>query len=132
MIYINSKGAMGTLTNMNYPMSKKLEDFLSGNASELDHETSDELDRYEKHCKHIVEMNRARQSKNPGSAGGSGSSGAAVSITPKKNPHVGRIKMASRYKLSPYGNELEVSEEAEHVYKKLMFHGQLPNSSVKK
>ena len=45
---------MGTLTNMNYPMSKKLEDFLSGNASEIDHQTSDELDRYEKHYKHLV------------------------------------------------------------------------------
>ena len=117
---------------MSYPMSKKLEDFLSGNASELDHQTSDELDRYEKHCKHIVDMKRATQSKNLGSSGVSGSSCAAVSITPKKNPHVGRIKMASRYKLSPYDNKLEVSEEAEHAYKKLMFHGQLPNSSVKK
>ena len=99
---------------------------------EIDQETSDELDKYGKHCKHLVEKNRAAKIKKLSSVGGSRSSGATVSITPKKNPHVGRIKIVSRYNLSPYDKEIKVSEEVEDMYKKLMVHSGNPNSSIKK
>ncbi|KAI4993884.1 hypothetical protein ZWY2020_008197 [Hordeum vulgare] len=100
-----------------YPMSEKLTAFLAtGDQDEMDADLVEELDDYESHLVDFFKKKRAAEAT-PAAARSNDMTGEAgvQSVTPKPNPHKGRVKKPSRFQLSPYDDEIKVSNEEEDV-----------------
>ncbi|KAI5006630.1 hypothetical protein ZWY2020_033873 [Hordeum vulgare] len=125
------------LQMVEYPLSDKLTAFLAtGDQDEIDADLAEELDDYERYlgdffkkkCATATAAGAARSNNMEGETG-------VQSVTPKTNPHKGRVKKSSRFKLSPYDDDINVISEEEDIYKKLMLSSKYKrngNSSIKK
>ncbi|KAI5003048.1 hypothetical protein ZWY2020_027698 [Hordeum vulgare] len=120
-----------------YPMSEKLTAFLAtGDQDEMDADLAEELDDYESHLVDFFKQKRAAEATATAARSNDMAGDAGVqSVTPKPNPHKGRVKKPSRFQLSPYDDEIKVSNEEEDVYAKLMLSSKFKrngNSTIKK
>ena len=119
-----------------YPLSDKLTAFLAtGDQDEIDADLAEELDDYERHLEDFFKKKRAAATT-AGAARSNNMAGetGVQSVTPKTNPHKERVKKPSRFKLSPYDDDINVTSE-EDIYKKLMLSSKYKmngNSSIKK
>ncbi|KAI4965667.1 hypothetical protein ZWY2020_051149 [Hordeum vulgare] len=119
-----------------YPMSEKLTAFLAtGDQDEMDADLAEELDDYESHLVDFFKQKRAPEATATAARSNDMAGDAGVqSVTPKLNPHKGRVKKPSRFQLSPYDDEIKVSNEEEDVYAKLMLSSKFKrngNSTIK-
>ncbi|KAI4995331.1 hypothetical protein ZWY2020_035234 [Hordeum vulgare] len=88
---------------------------------EMDVDLAKELDDYESHLVDFFKQKRAAEATATTTRSNDMAGDAGVqSVTPKPNPHKGRVKKSSRFQLSPYDDEIKVSNEEEDVYAKLM------------
>ncbi|KAE8777216.1 hypothetical protein D1007_49981 [Hordeum vulgare] len=110
------------LQMVEYPLSDKLTAFLAtGDQDEIDADLAEELDDYERYLEDFFKKKRAAATT-AGAARSNNMAGetGVQSVTPKTNPHKGRVKKPSRFKLSPYDDDINVTSEEEDIYKKLM------------
>ncbi|KAE8811722.1 hypothetical protein D1007_11522 [Hordeum vulgare] len=119
-----------------YPMSEKLTAFLATrDQDEMDADLAEELDDYESHLVDFFKQKRAAEATAIAARSNDMAGDAGVqSVTPKPNPHKGRVKKPSRFQLSPYDDEIKVSNEEEDVYAKLMLSSKFKrngNSTIK-
>ncbi|KAI4969464.1 hypothetical protein ZWY2020_000378 [Hordeum vulgare] len=125
------------LQMVEYPLSDKLTAFLAtGDQDEIDADLAEELDDYERHLEDFFKKKRAAATT-AGAARSNNMAGetGVQSVTPKTNPHKERVKKLSRFKLSPYDDDINVTSEEEDIYKKLMLSRKYKkngNSSIKK
>ncbi|KAI4969958.1 hypothetical protein ZWY2020_000872 [Hordeum vulgare] len=125
------------LQMVEYPLSDKLTAFLAtGDQDEIDADLAEELDDYERHLEDFFKKKRAAATT-AGAARSNNMAGetGVQSVTPKTNPHKERVKKPSRFKLSPYDDDINVTSEEEDIYKKLMLSSKYKkngNSSIKK
>ncbi|KAI4984627.1 hypothetical protein ZWY2020_017257 [Hordeum vulgare] len=125
------------LQMVEYPLSDKLTAFLAtGDQDKIDADLAEELDDYERHLEDFFKKKRAAATT-AGAARSNNMAGetGVQSVTPKTNPHKERVKKPSRFKLSPYDDDINVTSEEEDIYKKLMLSSKYKkngNSSIKK
>lgn len=115
-------GAENGSKTFEYPLSEKLKAFLATrDVDEMDEELAAELDDYERQLQVFFDKKRV-----VGAAAAAARSNAfggkfgVQSVTPKPNPHKGRVKKPSHFQLSPYDDGIKVTSEQEDVYGKLM------------
>ncbi|KAI4970023.1 hypothetical protein ZWY2020_000937 [Hordeum vulgare] len=125
------------LQMVEYPLLDKLTAFLAtGDQDEIDADLAEELDDYERHLEDFFKKKRAAATT-AGAARSNNMAGetGVQSVTPKTNPHKERVKKPSRFKLSPYDDDINVTSEEEDIYKKLMLSSKYKkngNSLIKK
>lgn len=130
-------GAENVPQTFEYPLSEKLKAFLAtGDLDEIDEELAVELDDYERQLQVFFDKKRAAAAAAAAARSNAmGDEFGVQSVTPKPNPHKGRVKKPSRFQLSPYDDAIKVTSEQEDVYGKLMLsnkHHKNGNSKIKK